>query len=90
VKPDLPVPSGETTAARDSKAKAPEGYCLWTGTLPQQPDTTSSVYIGSGEQVYETFLTENNGFAVYLPEGMEPEILAFQMNGSLYSKTIVL
>lgn len=90
VEPDLPVPSGETTAARDSKAKAPEGYCLWTGTLPQQPDTTSSVYIGSGEQVYEAFLTENNGFAVYLPEGMEPEILAFQMNGSLYSKTIVL
>jgi len=89
VEADLPAPSGETAAEQDPKAKAPEGFCLWRGALPQQTDATSLAYVGCGEQVYEAFLTENNGFAVYLPEGMEPEILAFQMDGSLYSKTIV-
>lgn len=85
----LPAPSGDALAVCDPDAKAPEGYSLWTGTLPQQPDDDSPVYVGSGELVCEAFLTENNGYAVYLPEGSLPDMLAFRVDGSLISKSIV-
>ena len=58
-------------------ASAPFGYDLWTGRLELTPDDNSGVYISAGQDIYEALITKDNGFAVYLPEGVKPTSVAF-------------
>ena len=76
----LPKSSGSREITPDPKAKAPEGLTLWRGTVETDPE--SPVYVVCGGQVYEAYLMEDNGFAVYLPEGETPEALGYQSGGS--------
>lgn len=84
----LPEPAGTAVLGKDTKAKAPEGYVLWQGTLDSTPDDKSSVYVSANGAVYEAFLLEENGVALYLPEGVRPDALAWETGGVLESKTI--
>lgn len=80
---ELPSTSGTgtVTVTRSKGSKAPQGYDLWKGTLPYDVDLDSKVYINCGDKTYEAILTENNGFAVYLPEDSEPQSVAFKLSG---------
>ena len=84
----LPEPAGTALLEKDTKANAPEGYVLWQGTLDSTPDVQSSVYVSAGGEVYEAFLLKENGVALYLPEGVQPDTLAWETGGVLESKTI--
>lgn len=83
----LPEASGSVEIAANPKDKAPEGYVLWTGTAAANIDPNSAVYVQSGDLIYRAFLTENNGFAVYLPADAAPSCVAWYANGSLKSHT---
>ena len=84
----LPEPAGTALLEKDTKANAPEGYVLWQGTLDSTPDVQSSVYVSAGGEVYEAFLLKENGVALYLPEGVQPDTLAWETGGVLEIKTI--
>lgn len=83
----LPNASGSVKIIDKSKEKAPEGYVLWTGIATEDIDLDSAVYVQSGDLVYRAFLTEDNGFAVYLPAEAAPTCVAWYANGSLKSYT---
>lgn len=88
---DITLPesaSGTAQAQSKPKSKAPEGWCLWQGELPAQPDDFASVYVACEETVYEAFCLENNGYAVYLPEDVTPDALAFIIDGNMQKFTI--
>lgn len=53
------------------------------GTLPQTPDTDSSVYVVCGGAVYEAFLLADGGFAVNVPEGTNAQYLVYTVGGTL-------
>ena len=84
----LPEPTGSLVLEKDTKANAPEGYVLWQGTLDTVPDAESSVYVSAAGEVYEAFLLKENGVALYLPEDVQPDTLAWETGGVLESKTI--
>lgn len=84
----LPEPSGTAILEKDIKANAPAGYVLWQGTLDTVPDAESSVYVSAAGEVYEAFLLKENGAALYLPEDVQPDTLAWETGGVLESKTI--
>lgn len=73
--------SGTVEAALQAKAKAPEGYKLWKGTLPGTPDAGSAVYVSCNGTVYEAFCLTENGFAVYLPEDQNPTVVSYTAGG---------
>lgn len=73
----LPEPSG-TCAIASSKGKAPEGYVLWQGTLSEDPMEDSPVYVTAEGVVYQALLLKDNGYAVYLPEGVTPACVSFR------------
>lgn len=84
----LPTPMGTVTAVENSKSKAPDLHTLWTGILPVVPDDDSAVYVECNGTVYEAFLMKDNGFAVYLPEGLKPDVLGYTVNEEIYSNMI--
>lgn len=80
---ELPAASGAVTIESNPKGKAPEGFALWTGTADENIDPESVVYVQAEDVVYRAFLTENNGFAVYLPAGAAPECAAWYTDSVL-------
>lgn len=72
--------AGTVTVTESKGAVAPKGYNLWKGTLSVTPDVDSKVYVNCGEAVYEALLTSDNGFAVYLPEGVKPLSVGFELS----------
>ncbi len=84
----VPAASGTAAATLQTGAAAPEGYALWRGTLPVTPDTQTTVSLTAQGLAYAAFLTADNGFAVYLPEGVEPEALLLQTGEVLEAFTI--
>ncbi len=80
--------AGTATAEAAPKAKAPKGYVKWEGSTEIAPDDSSRGYFLCADDAYEAFCMDNNGFAVYLPEGVVPEYLAFTVNGKLEKFTI--
>lgn len=88
---DIALPenaSGTAQIQSKPKSKAPEGWCLWQGELPVQPDDFAGVHVACGETVYGAFCLENNGYAVYLPENEVPDALAFIVDGNMQTFTI--
>lgn len=79
----LPQTSGSVTIVSKPKSNAPEGYVLWTGTAAADIDPDSPVYIQANSKLYRAFLTENNGFAVYLPAHCAPEGVAWYVSSVL-------
>lgn len=86
--PVMPAPKRECTVpdvvsgtVSASSGKAPEGYSLIKGTLPQTPDTDSCVYLVCGQAVYEAFLTKNGGYGGYVPADVPVDRLLFTQNG---------
>ena len=79
----LPQASGSVSIVSKPKSKAPEGYVLWTGTAAADIDPDSPVYIQANSKLYRAFLTENNGFAVYLPAQCAPEGAAWYVSSVL-------
>ena len=87
--PVMPSPQREVTLPETvsgtvkltASEKAPEGYIRLTGALPQTPDADSCVYVSCAGTVYEAFLTESDGFGVYVPADTPAETLAFCGNG---------
>ena len=84
---DLPQSSGTASVTQKLRSKAPEGTVLWTGTL-ENTDPDSCVYVACGGAVYEAFLTQAGGYAVYLPEGETPDTVAFTLNGQMTTLTL--
>lgn len=80
---ELPEPAGTMTMEAKPNAKAPEGCVLWTGVAAPDVDADSAVYVRGETGTYRAFLTENNGFAVYLPEATVPESAAWYVGGIL-------
>ena len=81
----LPQAGGTVSMTANPKSKAPEGYVLWTGTVTTDLDPDSPIYVQANDQVYRAFLTENNGFAVYLPAQCAPECAAWYIGSVLTS-----
>ena len=79
----LPACAGTTALQENPKGKAPEGYTLWTGATPENIDPDSPVYVQADGTVYRAFITENNGYAVYLPVGQAPQGVAWYVQGVL-------
>lgn len=77
----LPKPSGTVIMEEKPNSKAPEGFVLWTGVTASDADADSAVYVQAETGIYRAFLTENNGFAVYLPEDTVPESAAWYAGG---------
>ena len=77
--------AGDVTVAvgLQNGVTVPEGCALWRGTLASGPDAGSPVYIVSGGEAYECFLLAGGGFAAYMPEGAQPERVAYYANGVL-------
>lgn len=75
--------SGTVTVTESKGASAPKGYNLWTGSLGVTPDVDSHIYINCGDAVYEALTSRENGFAVYLPEGVNPKSVGFKLKGEL-------
>lgn len=84
----LPEPTGTAELAEDTNAAAPDGYVLWQGTVDTAPDDRSSVYVSAEGVVYEAFLLKEDGVALYLPEGVQPDTMAWETGGVLQNKTI--
>ena len=80
---------GTVTVTQSKGSAAPKGRDLWRGVLNVALDSDSSVYVDSGNAVYEALLTADNGFAVYLPEGAEPLSIGFKVDGKLQSVSVV-
>lgn len=74
---------GKTVFSLSDGGKAPEGTVALTGKLPVVPDDTSAVYVVGGDKAFEAFLTENNGFCVYIPQELEADCLVFTVGGKL-------
>lgn len=72
---------GKASFSLSAGDKAPEGMVALTGKLPVTPDDTSAVYVACGGKALETFLTEDNGFCVYLPQTFEAVCLVFTVDG---------
>ena len=87
----MPTASASKVNVVRSKAKsAAFGYDFFSGKLEMMPDDESSVYVSVGEDVYEALITEDNGFAVYLPEGSEPTAVAFTKSGVTLNLSVTL
>lgn len=82
---ELPEPSG-AVLMEQTASKAPEGFVLWKGAA-SNADGDSPVYVRTEGGTYRAFLTENNGFAVYLPAGTAPEGAAWYTGGVLKTYT---
>ena len=76
----LPV-SGKADAAVDTSARSPENHRLLRGTLHEQPDADSCVYVICDGVAYEAFCLENNGFAAHVPG--EPTHIVYSIAGQL-------
>ena len=62
-------PAAEAAVALETSSEtAIPGYVLLRGTLPVPPDEASPVYFRSGDNCWEAFLLQDDGFALYLPE----------------------
>lgn len=81
--------AGTLEAVLEAKAKAPKGMKLWKGTLPENPDAGSAIYVSCDGTVYEAFCLKDNGFAVYLPEGKQPSAVAAMYNGQMLAYELV-
>lgn len=79
----LPTPGAAAAVQANPKGKAPEGCTLWTGVVGEDTDMESAVYVQAEGTVYQAFLTENNGYAVYLPTGQAPQGVAWFVEGVL-------
>lgn len=80
----LELPAGEGTVDVEiSTPKQPENALLVTGTLPQNPDANSPVYIVCANGVYEASLLEDNGFGAYLSGDTQIVGVAYYAGGAL-------
>lgn len=81
----LPTTTGngiiEITESRGSSA--PQGHTFWSGNLGVTPDVDSHIYINCDDAVYEALASRENGFGVYLPDGVKPLSVGFKLNGEL-------
>ncbi len=78
--PVVEIPQPQTvsgTADVTVSSKAPEGMKMVSGTLPQEPDTESSVYVVCDGKTYEAFLLADSGFAAYVPESAAVQSLIY-------------
>ncbi len=91
--PVLPAPEREAEAARRAEntlavgvedAGRPEGYVLLRGQLPQGVDPAAPVYVVCGGRTFEALL-DREGFAAYVPAGLEPEQVLVYAGGVLVS-----
>ena len=68
-----------------------EGYALAGGTLPPALDDGSPVLVNTADgSCYETFLLENSGFGLYLPQAAEVETVVFYSGGAAVRLPLVL
>lgn len=82
---DLPESAG---IAEVTVGKGSEGMVQIKGSLPQNPDSDSPVYLICGGQAYEAFCLKDNRFGLLVPEDAVPEGLAFFVDGALRLFTI--
>ena len=73
--------SGMAKVTQVEKARAGDGCVQFMGSLPQKPDADACVYMVCGDAVYEAFCLENDGFAVNVPAGAEPEYVIYHISG---------
>lgn len=78
----LPAASGEIEAEMSAVQK-PAGTILVQGTLPEEPDTDSPIYVVCQEGVYEAFCEQDGGFGAYLPEDVQIVGVAYKTGGTL-------
>lgn len=79
---DLPTSSsGTVQAAIKENARAGEGCVQLAGTLPQNPDADSCVYVVCDGAVYEAFCLENNGFAANIPQNTTAQYVIYNIGG---------
>ncbi len=79
---DLPQSSGSIVLS-SLGGKAPEGMEGYRGTLPENADADSKVYLVCGEHVYEAFCLEKNGFAAYVDASQAVTGVAYSAGGVL-------
>lgn len=79
---ELPdVVSGTAEAPKVENARAGSGCAQFAGTLPAKPDAASCVYVVCDGVTYEAFCLENDGFAVNVPEGANPQYVIYNISG---------
>ena len=79
---ELPdVVSGTVEASKVENARAGSGCAQFAGTLPAKPDAASCVYVVCDGVTYEAFCLENDGFAVNVPEGANPQYVIYNISG---------
>ena len=79
---ELPdVVSGTVEASKVENARAGNGCAQFAGTLPAKPDAASCVYVVCDGVTYEAFCLENDGFAVNVPEGANPQYVIYNISG---------
>lgn len=76
----LPAPSGSCSLT-SAPASSFENHVLWKGSAAGA-DADSPVYLLTDGGIFECFLMENDGFAAYLPEGLEISAAAWYINGT--------
>lgn len=85
---ELPQSSGGSIALSPLSGKAPEGMAGYRGTLPENADADSKVYLVCGEHVYEAFCLEKNGFAAYVDASQAVTGVAYSTSGVLTLLTV--
>lgn len=80
---DVPETTMGITTCESTQKNAPKGTVKLTGILPATADTDSSVYVVCEEIAYEAFILQDGGFCAYVPNGAQPEFLAFNANNNL-------
>jgi hypothetical protein len=74
--------SGSVQIEKNEKARAGDGCVQFAGTLPAEPDVNACVYVVCDGTAYEAFCMENEGFAVNIPEGANPQFVIYNIGGT--------
>ena len=83
---ELPA-AGGAVALSVQAAKTPESTQLVKGTLTEETDANSGIYIVCDGGIYEAFCLANGGFGAYVPADQNPTGVAFYQNGALCYRT---
>ena len=73
--------SGTVQMTQAENARAGSGYVQFQGALPVKPDAGSCVYVVCGDEVYEAFCLEKDGFAINVAEGTLPQYVVYTICG---------
>lgn len=81
---DLILPEPHDTVQLSGSTAGPTfpEHTIWKGAAPNA-DADSPVYLLTNDGIFRCFLMENDGFAAYLPEGLEISAAAWYINGTL-------